>query len=38
MSEGHAAATLKAVTSWARYAEYFAYDEQADMFMLDDQA
>ena len=38
MSEAHATATLKAVTSWARYAEYFAYDEQADMFMLDDQA
>jgi hypothetical protein len=24
--------------AWARYAEYFAYDEQADMFMLEDVA
>ncbi|WNJ90941.1 nitrate/sulfonate/bicarbonate ABC transporter ATP-binding protein [Bosea sp. 685] len=36
MSEDYAAMTLKAVTNWARYAEYFAYDEQADLFTLDD--
>lgn len=36
MSPDYAAATLKAVTSWARYAEYFAYDEQADEFTLED--
>lgn len=36
MSSESAAATLKAVTSWARYAEYFAYDEQADEFTLED--
>jgi len=35
MSSEYAAATLRAVTSWARYAEYFAYDEQADRFTLD---
>ncbi|MDR6873662.1 NitT/TauT family transport system ATP-binding protein [Bosea sp. BE125] len=36
MSEDYAATTLKAVTNWARYAEYFAYDEQAELFTLDD--
>ncbi|MBW8808311.1 MAG: AAA-associated domain-containing protein [Lysobacter sp.] len=35
MSAEYAAATLRAITSWARYAEYFAYDEQADRFTLD---
>ncbi len=35
MSEEHADRTLKAVTNWARYAEYFAYDEQADLFTLE---
>ena len=35
MSPDYAAATLRAVTSWARYAEYFAYDEAADRFSLD---
>lgn len=38
MSEAYAAATLRAVTSWARYAEYFAYDEQTDLFTLDNPA
>ncbi len=38
MSETHAAETIKAVTDWARYAEYFAYDDEADAFMLEDQA
>ncbi|MGO1070929.1 ABC transporter ATP-binding protein [Lysobacter sp. CA199] len=36
MSADYAAATLRAVTAWARYAEYFAYDEDADRFSLDD--
>jgi NitT/TauT family transport system ATP-binding protein len=36
MSPDYADATLKAVTSWARYAEAFAYDEGADLFTLDD--
>ena len=35
MSEDYAATTLKAVTNWARYGEYFAYDEDADLFTLD---
>jgi NitT/TauT family transport system ATP-binding protein len=35
MSEDYAATTLKAVTNWARYAEYFAYDESADLFTLE---
>ncbi|MFK0206250.1 AAA-associated domain-containing protein [Agrobacterium sp. NPDC090283] len=35
MSEDYADTTLKAVTNWARYAEYFAYDEHADLFTLE---
>ncbi len=35
MSEETAASTLRAVTNWARYAEYFAYDEDADLFTLE---
>lgn len=35
MSEAYAAETVQAVTSWARYAEYFAYDKQADLFSLE---
>ena len=35
MPENAAAATVRAVTSWARYAEYFAYDEEADLFTLE---
>jgi NitT/TauT family transport system ATP-binding protein len=35
MSEEAAANTLRAVTNWARYAEYFAYDEDADLFTLE---
>lgn len=35
MSEDYAATTLKAVTNWARYGEYFAYDETADLFTLE---
>ena len=35
MSEEYADETLKTVVSWARYAELFAYDEQAEMFSLE---
>jgi NitT/TauT family transport system ATP-binding protein len=36
MSEDYAAETMRAVTHWGRYAEIFAYDEDADQFSLDD--
>jgi NitT/TauT family transport system ATP-binding protein len=36
MSPDYAAETLRAVTHWSRYAEIFAYDEDADQFSLDD--
>ena len=36
MSEEFAAETLKAVIDWSRYAELFAYDEQAQAFSLED--
>jgi len=36
MSEEDADQTLKCVTNWARYGEAFAYDEDADLFTLDD--
>jgi len=36
MSPDYAAETLRAVTQWGRYAEIFAYDEDADEFSLDD--
>ncbi|MEP9397898.1 nitrate/sulfonate/bicarbonate ABC transporter ATP-binding protein [Mesorhizobium sp. KR2-14] len=35
MSEENAEHTVRAVTSWARYAELFAYDEKTDMFTLE---
>jgi NitT/TauT family transport system ATP-binding protein len=35
MSDESAEQTVKAVTSWARYAELFAYDEKADLFTLE---
>lgn len=35
MSEDYADRTLKAVTNWARYAEYFAYEDTADVFTLE---
>jgi NitT/TauT family transport system ATP-binding protein len=35
MSEDYAAQTLKTVIQWGRYAEVFAYDEDADQFSLD---
>jgi NitT/TauT family transport system ATP-binding protein len=35
MSEDYADETLKTVVSWGRYAELFAYDEQSEMFSLE---
>ncbi|MFT3977920.1 MAG: nitrate/sulfonate/bicarbonate ABC transporter ATP-binding protein [Sphingomonas bacterium] len=35
MSPDYADETLRAVTHWCRYAELFAYDEEADQFSLD---
>ncbi len=36
MSEEFAEETLRAVIDWSRYAELFAYDEQAQAFSLED--
>jgi NitT/TauT family transport system ATP-binding protein len=36
LSDGAAEETLDAVIGWARYAEIFAYDDQAEMFSLED--
>ena len=36
MSEDYADRTLRAVTSWGRYGEVFAYDEDSGVFSLDD--
>jgi NitT/TauT family transport system ATP-binding protein len=36
MSEDYADETLKAVTSWARYAELFTYDSESDDFTFGD--
>jgi NitT/TauT family transport system ATP-binding protein len=38
MSEEQAADTLKAVVSWSRFAELFAYDEQGQQFSLENPA
>ena len=38
MSEEFADETLSAVITWGRYAELFAYDEQAQAFSLEDPA
>ena len=38
MSEDYAEETLAAVVTWGRYAELFAYHEDADRFSLDDPA
>ena len=38
MSEDDAEATLRAITSWARYAELFAYDDKTGRFTLDNPA
>ena len=35
MSEDYADETLRSAISWARYAELFAYDEQAEQFSLE---
>jgi NitT/TauT family transport system ATP-binding protein len=35
MSEDYADETLKTIVSWGRYAELFAYDEQAETFSLE---
>jgi NitT/TauT family transport system ATP-binding protein len=35
MSEESADETLKTIVSWARYAELFAYDEQSELFSLE---
>jgi NitT/TauT family transport system ATP-binding protein len=35
MSEDYADETLKTIVSWARYAELFAYDEQTELFSLE---
>jgi NitT/TauT family transport system ATP-binding protein len=36
LSDAAAEETLDAVIAWARYAEIFAYDDQAEMFSLED--
>jgi NitT/TauT family transport system ATP-binding protein len=36
LSDGAAEETLDAVVDWGRYAEIFAYDDQAEMFSLED--
>ena len=36
LSDAAAEETLDAVVDWARYAEIFAYDDQAEMFSLED--
>jgi NitT/TauT family transport system ATP-binding protein len=38
MSEADAEATLRAVTSFARYGEAFAYDDSSDVFSLENPA
>lgn len=38
MSEDYAEQTLRAVTSWGRYGEVFAYDETSDLFTLENPA
>lgn len=35
MSSENAEHTTRAVTSWARYAEYFAYNEETELFSLE---
>ncbi len=36
LSDSAAEETLRAVTKWGRYAEVFAYDDEAEAFVLDD--
>ncbi len=35
MAENQVDETLKTIVSWARYAELFAYDHQAELFNLE---
>src|SRR3984893_1638397 len=35
MAEDQADETLRTIVSWARYAELFAYDEQTELFSLE---
>lgn len=35
MTESYAEDTLKTIVSWSRYAELFAYDEQTELFSLE---
>ena len=35
MGEDQADETLKTIISWARYGELFAYDEQSELFSLE---
>ena len=35
MSEEYADETMKTIVSWGRYAELFAYDEQSELFSLE---
>jgi NitT/TauT family transport system ATP-binding protein len=35
MAEDQADETIKTIVSWARYAELFAYDEQSELFSLE---
>ncbi len=37
MSPDYADDTLRAVIAWGRFAELYAYDEEADQFFLDDE-
>jgi len=37
MSQEYAEDTLRAAISWGRYAELYAYDEDADQFFLDEE-
>jgi NitT/TauT family transport system ATP-binding protein len=36
LSDAAAEETLDAVIDWARYAEIFAYDDQSEIFSLED--
>ncbi|HEX3417333.1 MAG TPA: AAA-associated domain-containing protein [Stellaceae bacterium] len=36
LSDAAAEETLDAVIDWGRYAEIFAYDDQSEMFSLED--
>ncbi len=37
MSPDYAAETLRAVIGWGRYAELFAYDDESDQFILEEE-